>query len=181
MRRQLGDLRQECEEAARMAYQSQERLAEADAYIRVTNHIQDHLKEPTHPEMRRQYEAGLLRIVDSSKEEPELTAPRCSWCLRTGHDAQRCRMITRCELCGCRGHHEYDCEHPHCSCEYNVPCRVPDDHDELDQRCPGIPEVRRTTPYERALSRPNPTRPSRGYERRYQGGNVTTHLPHFPF
>ena len=166
LRRQLGDLRQESEEAARTAYQSQERLAEADAYARVTNHIQDHLEEPTHPEMRRRYEAGLRRLVDSSAEEPELTAPRCNWCLRTGHDAQRCRMIARCELCGCRGHHEYDCEHPHRSCEYNVPCRVPDDHEGLEQRCPGVPEVRRTTPYERALSRPNPTRPSRGYERR---------------
>ena len=52
MYRQLGDLRQKCEEATWTAYQSQERLAEADAYIRVTNHIQDHLEEPTHPEMR---------------------------------------------------------------------------------------------------------------------------------
>ena len=39
MYRQLGDLRRECEEAAQVAYQSQERLAEADAYIRVTDHI----------------------------------------------------------------------------------------------------------------------------------------------
>ena len=78
MYQQLGDLRQECEEAAQTAYQSQEPFAEADAYIRVTNYIQDHLEEPTHSEMRRRYEARLRRIVDSSKEKPELTAPRCS-------------------------------------------------------------------------------------------------------
>ena len=88
MYRQLGDLHRECKEAAQVAYQSQERLAEADAYIRVTDHVQNHLDEPTHPEMRRRYEARLRRMVDSSKEEPELTVPRCSWCLRTGHDAQ---------------------------------------------------------------------------------------------
>ena len=78
MYRQLGDLRRKCEEAAQVAYQSQEHLAEADAYVRVTDHIQNRLDEPTHPEMRQRYNAGLQRMVDSSKEEPELTAPRCS-------------------------------------------------------------------------------------------------------
>jgi hypothetical protein len=122
--RRLAILKKEYNDNCRMMNDSMIRLAQVDAYIRLTTRMCDPHREGEGFTAEEWHEA-LASLRDDWRRLDPRQDPKCHWCGKANHDTHECGMLRQCLLCMGWGHHEKNCRIPHVHCEWERPCRIP--------------------------------------------------------
>ena len=122
--KRIGQLCESLQVEREAMYWSSTRLSAANAYARICRCVECNLSTTTSSFSKCKIWIMTQSICSLGAADPNILLYDCDWCGKKGHCINQCYSIGYCRHCGCHGHSDSDCCHPHDLCLEGEDCKV---------------------------------------------------------